>query len=248
MQMVDRIKRSFQIMRLTNFRYFRPAHLSRETIKFKINSVNVNIKGRSIWSMISEIVLDDAYHLRDQVSPKVIIDVGANAGIFSLHAATLFPECKIFAVEPSPDNFSFLTENTKSFKNIICINEAISSFSGEGYLSNDVDNTAYKLSTKELSASEKICKITSLNDFLYQHSISTVDILKLDCEGAEYEILKSDLSKVKQIVGEYHVVANKDPLEIKRILLKNNFIIKQWNDFPLGNAGLFWASNDEYHD
>jgi hypothetical protein len=71
--------------------------------------------------------------------------------------------------------------------------------------------------------------------------------MKLDCEGAEYDIATTDLKSVAQIVGEYHVMDNKNPIELQTRLLDQNFYIKEWREFEERkngddyNSGIFWA-------
>jgi len=45
----------------------------------------------------------------------IIIDAGANVGVFSIHAYSLFPTARIIAYEPFPMNFKYLVENLQSF-------------------------------------------------------------------------------------------------------------------------------------
>ena len=85
-------------------------------ISYIFNKKPVIVKGSSVLSMALGIVIADEYHLRNQRNPKVIFDIGANVGIFSLHAATLFPGCIIYAFEPSVENFALLKSNTRNSK------------------------------------------------------------------------------------------------------------------------------------
>lgn len=242
----QKIIRSWRIVRYTNFSLFRPSQLKDKSVIFNINGQNIEIVGQSIWSMIEEIVIDDVYKIRTQANPKVMLDVGANVGIFALHAATLFPECRIYAFEPSYKNFMLLKKNTNGFKNIYCIQAAISDKDGIGYIQEGLDFTAFQVSLEHTSADAESCKVLSLDTFLKEASIRFVDILKLDCEGAEYDIVLNNLRSIEQVVGEYHVVENKKTENLKKSLEDKGFEIKKWDPFPLGNAGLFWAVNTSH--
>lgn len=75
--------------------------------------------------LYGEVVTEDCYGLRKlNFSPDVIIDMGANVGVFSRFARELFPESKIISIEPDADNFSNLIKFT-SQDNAIFINKAI---------------------------------------------------------------------------------------------------------------------------
>lgn len=236
-----KLRRVVLIYKYTSFRFYRASQISGKAVKFKINNKKVNIAGNSVWSMIEEVIISDSYHLKKLMNPKVILDVGANVGIFSIHAATLFPNCKIYSFEPSLDNFQLLKSNTIDFPNIICLNMALGNTDGIGFLSCDKDNTAYKLTTDKTNSN--ICNIITLETFIYNNSIKIIDSLKLDCEGSEYEILLSDLKIVKQVVGEFHVIESKNGDLLKTILKQQGFSIEQWREFPSKEAGLFWAKS-----
>lgn len=75
--------------------------------------------------LFAEVVTCDQYRLKTvNFIPDVVIDLGANIGIFSRHCRTLFPNALIIAVEPSADNCSVFREHTNDEK-IILINKAI---------------------------------------------------------------------------------------------------------------------------
>lgn len=64
--------------------------------------------------LYGEIVTEDIYRLRQLgFIPDIIMDLGANIGVFTRYARSLFPEAIIFAVEPNPDNVA----NFKTFAN-----------------------------------------------------------------------------------------------------------------------------------
>ena len=63
----------------------------------------------------------------------VIIDIGANVGLFSIKCSKLKPNAKIIALEPFPDNFRFLKQNLISFdiSNVEILEMALSGSGGE---------------------------------------------------------------------------------------------------------------------
>ena len=89
-----------------------------------------------------EIFMDECYMhgLADRipVSP-VCIDIGANAGYFSLYAASRFTNARIFAYEPIPYNFAQLMRNIKLNKNsrISAFQKAVAGSSGETIMTFD---------------------------------------------------------------------------------------------------------------
>lgn len=146
-------------------------------------------------------------------SDLIILDVGANIGCFSAYALAKSPKAQIFAFEPSSSNF-------KRLQNLVKVNGAearIKTFqmgvarkTGELSLNVSVDS-AYHTSFGHAAKGERneIIKVLSLKDLLaLVGSNKTVDLLKLDCEGAEMDCLlgadKETLSQVKRLEVEYH--------------------------------------------
>lgn len=58
------------------------------------------------------------YDIKISKSPDMIIDLGANIGIFSYLYAKRFPKAKILAVEPEAENFKILEKNLQNTNNI----------------------------------------------------------------------------------------------------------------------------------
>jgi len=71
-------------------------------------------------------VTHDVYEIR-KLKHEIhsIFDIGANVGMFSLAARVLFPLAKIIAVEPDPSNFLALTEHTRLWPQITCVQAAL---------------------------------------------------------------------------------------------------------------------------
>ena len=141
----------------------------------------------------------------------IIVDIGAHVGYFTLFAAKKATEGKIIAFEPSIESFLGFKENIKinNFKNIIQEKTAIAKVKGKQTLYvNDEDaisNTIYK-QNKNLNKEEVEC--ISLQDIFEKYELKKIDFLKMDCEGAEYEIImnakSSILNKIQKIAMEIH--------------------------------------------
>jgi len=144
-----------------------------------------------------------------------IIDMGANVGIFSTYATKAANNVKVFAYEPSKENFSYLQTNISNnnlFDNIKPFKLAVTSKAGQKltlYLHSlgSGGNSLYKNRVTECTATETI-KTTTLEEIIETNNIKQIDLLKMDVEGAEYDILlnlsKSVLSRIKRIVLEVH--------------------------------------------
>jgi FkbM family methyltransferase len=120
----------------------------------------------------------------------VVIDAGANVGLFALH---ILPMCKkIYCIEPTPSHFEVLCEVAEKFgKDVIeCCEVALNCYDGKCYFNEvNTNTTENKISTGETNIEVK-CE--TLKTFLKNNNIEKVDLLKLDIEGAEAELFFKD--------------------------------------------------------
>jgi len=196
-------------------------------VVFKIRSkTNDRVIFNQIW-------LTKTYTLRgfEIKENDLIIDVGAHIGMFSILAGKFAPKGKVYAFEPSADNFNLLKENVELNKlgNVVLLNKAIAKESEirEFALSPD-DPAGHALPYEETNRQKINVRTISLDDFLKEKSINKIDFLKMDCEGAEYEIFlncsNETLQKISKISMEYHDVDNERTVaHIKNFLEEKGF-------------------------
>jgi len=143
---------------------------------------------------------------------SVIVDIGANIGAFSLYAAWKLPKSRIFAYEPGPDNYRFLCENIRLNSlsaRVTAFPLAVGGQNGEQMFNinktRSVDHGFY--SSSNCSGAIPVPVVT-LEKVFRDNSLNTVDLLKLDCEGAEFEIFRNApepiLCKVSALSMEVH--------------------------------------------
>lgn len=149
---------------------------------------------------------DDEYGIADlQFTPgSVIVDIGANVGAFSILIARRFPEARVIAYEPNPDNFKLLERNiarngvgVEAHHAAVWYHHRGVSLVGQGSGTGTLD---------QHPTGRDLVPSVTLDDILAP--FDEVAFLKMDCEGAEVFILnaahRETLEKVQQIVGEYH--------------------------------------------
>jgi len=152
------------------------------------------------------------YWVPPEVAPKVILDIGGNIGTTSVYYGHIFPDAKIYSFEPVPDNFEILQKNIKGFPNITAFNVALGkeNTTAKIYTYSDNDNTGgYSLYDLEVDR-DKYQEITvkKTDAFLREIGVDQVDLIKIDTEGAEYDILTTMnpdmLRQARWILGELH--------------------------------------------
>ncbi|MFH0864064.1 MAG: FkbM family methyltransferase [Candidatus Gottesmanbacteria bacterium] len=139
----------------------------------------------------------------------IVVDLGAHIGAFTIYAASLAYKGEVYAYEPNPSNFAYLKENIRLNKsrNISIFNSAVSSSTQPIRLYISSSESEHNLYQSETSKYLLVSSLT-LNDIFTKNGLSRINYLKLDVEGAEYDILLNTPRKILQlidtIVFEYH--------------------------------------------
>jgi FkbM family methyltransferase len=168
---------------------------------------------------------------------KTIVDIGAHKGFFTTYAAKNCPHAQIFSYEPIPSSFAVLAKNVhaNNLEDLVAIfNMGVAGTAGDKEInisSSSTDNSFYteigSIMTGKLTIS-----CTTLTDILSNNNIAEIALLKLDCEGAEFEILmsssKETLQRVKEMRMEYHNINDQKNIAVLTEFLENSgFICKE---------------------
>lgn len=144
-------------------------------------------------------------------SAPVVLDCGANIGMSVLRYKHLYPNAKIIAFEPDPMIFGYLKKNVveNELKNVELIQAAVWSEAGELEFSSDQHNGGFLSSQRHDNEgalkSSSIIRVPTID--LRNYLNQSVDFLKMDIEGAEYEVLihcADLLHNVEKLVIEVH--------------------------------------------
>lgn len=204
--------------------------------------------GATVYHVIHSLPkLRKTIHSLPKEDYKVMIDVGANCGHFSRFFADSFPQTKIFAVEPSPDLLPIINANLKN-KNYQLVPFALADQDGEiaFYVSKNSQqaNSLIKENVAEFDADIQTLKVKTqkFQTFLSENHIDTIDVLKMDCQGAEYMILKNAeevLIKTKYLILEVSLLD--DNMEDLLLLVRKHFPHRKViNSVSMGADVLFW--------
>jgi FkbM family methyltransferase len=156
-----------------------------------------------------EIFVDRCYDLSFERSAPVIVDIGANSGLFALRIKQLCPSAQIYCYEPYPPNFEQLrnTIALNKLDSVTPIQKAVGARRGSAKLFIHKRNIGgHSFYAAEASSDNyvdvEVIDLASVLDGL-QHDI---DLLKIDCEGAEFDILMNlttaAAKKIRQIILE----------------------------------------------
>lgn len=192
-----------------------------------------------------EIWVHHAYYIDDLESPKVIIDMGAQIGLATLYFAQMYPDSKIVAYEPDPANFALLTKNIaeNNLINVELINEAVAPKSGKMNLQTPIYPDEWRSGVGVipggwrgvLHTRDMVVEARGIDEVLS----NSVDLVKMDIEGMEYEVLdRASLKKVKHMIVEVHPRSGKRIHEIEKKLIASGFVLTQRKDESKWGVGL----------
>jgi len=161
------------------------------------------------WWPIVEVLLDDCYRLSELAADLSqttchIVDIGAHVGAFTVALATAVPKAQVTAFEPSAHRAGYLRRNVaRNGMNdrVIVVQAAVG---------NRVDRKMLirgELVAETTEADGELVDVMSFADVM--DSIDgPIDLLKMDCEGSEYDIVASAspamLHRIQRLVLEYH--------------------------------------------
>jgi FkbM family methyltransferase len=159
------------------------------------------------------VFIEQEYDFLVETQPKVIIDAGANIGLASIYFASKYPDAKIIAIEPEQSNFELLKENVAPYPHVVPIQAALWNKNEEINLI-DPGSGKWGFMTEMKQPSKKIpsktCHTvmgTTIDKIMQDYSLTKIDILKIDIEGAEKEVFSdtsSWIGKVDAVIIELH--------------------------------------------
>jgi FkbM family methyltransferase len=212
-----------------------------------------------LLDLIEEIWVRDSYTRNNlKLCPgAVVIDIGANIGAFTVWIARANPKARIIAVEPDPRNLTFLSRNLfrNAVTNVSVVPAACGGEKGEGVIYARGSGALHSLFSNDMQGSTFYplykAAIVTLEEIFDQYSVERCDLLKIDCEGSEYDILFSSsvktLSRISKISLEYHVGFNEhSPAALESFLRIHGFEVEC---LPMRHdgTGLLYASQPTTH-
>jgi len=206
--------------------------------------------GTTDLSVVNEAAILNPYLSRGclQITEDaIIVDVGANIGDFAVQVAHLCPRGQVYAIEPISENVQMIMHNNRlnGLSNIRAVQLALGA--DEGELEIHLAGSASSAYFREQASTTENVRVTTLPRLMRELGIDHIDLLKLDCEGAEWDILRTCdeiLHSIKQICIEFHQIPGWTAEKLAESLHKRDFEVLHtkggWN-------GLLWAWRTETH-
>lgn len=210
-------QKKYSILKVNATSYF-PAH----AIAFRPHTSDLAVYNDIFFTQLYQ-PLVDLSQLWPQEQIAHIVDAGANIGCSSIWFAQLFPQAKVYAIEGLESNFSLLKQNIElnQTENIIPLEKAL--WINNQSLSFDLLEGADELWAAQVTEKEAHIENTegiTFEELMHQHHIDTIDILKMNIEGAEKYLFEDAqtvhffLPKVKVLMVQVH----EDIVSVNRLL------------------------------
>ena len=163
---------------------------------------------------------------------RTVLDIGAHIGAFTLKVKRLWPGARVIAAEADPDNAALFRQNTAALAGISFYAGAVLGRAGvrdahlrqAGRFNDDANAAASSIAEvlaelgEEFAPPTAVVDAIDVIDLLARHGEPEIDLLKLDCEGAEGEILMrlaaaQRMHRMGWIRGEWHYESNLGRIE-----------------------------------
>ncbi|KUL83801.1 hypothetical protein ZTR_06648 [Talaromyces verruculosus] len=200
-----------------------------------------------------EIFEDNCYDIHSLSAAPFIVDAGANIGLFSLYMKRKYPSAKILAFEPAPETFNILSRNLalNNVSDVHAVQYGLASMAttmeltyfpnlpGNSTLVPEEKQKLYEEAVKKrgreaadarFGGAQKVdVKLDRLSHFLNEYpDIQSIDLLKVDVEGAELEVIKglddSHWALVRNVIVETWEPSGVRP-EIENLLVSKGFTV-----------------------
>lgn len=167
---------------------------------------------------------------------SVVVDIGAQIGVFSIKAASCDQSVRVFSFEPFPQNFAMLTKNIELNKfegRVIPFNQAVAASDGAAtfyiHTHDSGGGSIYPHGDPATIREIKVPTVTLAHIF-EKNKITQCAFMKIDCEGAELDIVRSAprelFDRIASFTIEWHDDLNRDRMPLpafKKFLEERGF-------------------------
>lgn len=198
---------------------FRLWFSARKSYKLSRNSLfELRVPGvkHAIWlrsrtsdiGVFKQVICDRETEFDLDEQPNLIIDAGANIGLFSVMMAERYPDCRIVALEVEGTNFDVLRKNVANYPNITPMQRALWRSNGCVRIS-DPSALENSFTVEETEPGEPgAIAAVSIDGLLLELGYRELSLLKMDIEGSELEILDDQtadwVSSTRAMLVELH--------------------------------------------
>lgn len=210
---------------------------TRDGLRFSVRPRTADLRtSKSV--LVENLYWPEGFTLADDAT---VVDVGAHIGFFTIQAASRVPNGRVIAFEPEPENFRYLEHNVRQndLKRVELCRSAVAAKEGMRRLFLKPGRATGGHSMFAPGGDSIVVPCTTLLGIIRKHG--PIDYLKLDCEGAENEILLDAddgvFSYIRRIAMEQHDFTGRQREAVTRRLTKLGFEV-----WPGARRGYLFAA------
>lgn len=233
---------------------FKAGLTTKNTFIFKMNNGFQIPVDRNMMGPFRECFFNDQYMFpfKKESIPDdpFILDIGSNVGFAALYFFYHFPNATVHSFEPMPFCIDRIHKYQQNFPTLKWVLHTYGLWSSHGTLELFTDTIdSFTTTSGILANSERQKKISvpvhPLSTFLENHVNAPIDLLKIDCEGAEYEILYTldpkYFRQIRRIVVELHPHSTHTFPDIRQYIQQQGYeIVRE----EYTTHGMIWASQN----
>lgn len=147
------------------------------------------------------------YHGHDEISPRVIFDLGAHVGVSAFYYHLRYPEAEIHCFEPEPSNFEVLKRNVATLPNVHAHQFAITGQDETVRLHRHEKSVSHSLVERSDTGEHVDVQGRSIDSIIRDFGIERVDLIKFNIEGMEKEVFENFRGRheVASLIGHLHL-------------------------------------------
>lgn len=205
---------------------------------------------------VYEIFAEDCYRLdwflgalRDR--PLQVVDIGGQVGTFACRLAAWHPKATVTSYEPSPATAAYLRANVAQNglgDRVTVVQRAVSARTGTAaFEDNGGGSGTNGLVSAGHGTGGTVIEVETVPFHQVVASLATApDVVKMDCEGGEYELVggssADDWASVQRLVLEHHQVPGRSWEELRRWFAAVGLHVQHHEQGP--GVGTAWLSRD----
>jgi len=212
---------------------------------FRSDGYRIHLNGQEDLGNLWAIFGRQEYPLTAQDTE--IIDIGANIGLFTIFAAKKVKGSTITSFEPVGSTFESFCENlelSNTQKQVVPVNAGVAGSNGTRQIYLGTSSDLASMFARNASQGVEQIETKSINSILEERP--SVSVLKMDCEGAEWEILDSAdpnlFRRVRHLYIEFHGLTPEKIKTANNHLARLGFQQDRRQDHGAGETAVIWAS------
>jgi len=235
--------------------FLRPSKPREQMIELRKSKLRFKTRGvMDIWS-VKETFLDRFYETFGTSVGEgwTVVDIGGGVGDFTIYVSVQHPNNVVYTFEPTPDSFTLLQENLQlnNITNAQIYPQAVWSESSQVIIDTTQGQpgqfTSQTAGNDPLPDGLVLVPSLSLEEAFDITGLGHCNLIKIDCEGAEYEILFSTpdeiLERIERIVMEYHDDAGSyNHTDLVAFLNEKGYAVRTYPNYVHSHLGYLYAS------